>query len=114
VASEALSLGGQYTVRGFDQESVTGYKGGYWRSEMSYPQNLFKKIRIEPFVAYDIGQSDAPDYQKNKVTMSGATVGFRSAFANFSANAAYSTAVAVPEFLTKKQSLFIFDARMSF
>jgi hemolysin activation/secretion protein len=114
VASEALSIGGQYSVRGFDQESITGYKGGYWRSEISYPQTLFKKIRLEPFLAYDLGKSDAPDYQKNKVTMSGATFGFRSAFANFSANAAYSTAVAVPEFLTKKQSVFIFDARLSF
>ncbi len=114
VASEALSIGGQYSVRGFDQESVTGYKGGYWRSEISYPKTYWNKVRLEPYIAYDLGQSDAPDYQKNKMTMSGATIGFRSAFANFSANAAYSTAAAVPEFLTKKQSVFIFDARLSF
>lgn len=114
VASEALSLGGQYTIRGFDQESVSGYKGGYWRNEISYPKTLFSKIRVEPYIAYDAGQSDAPDYNKDKVTLSGATLGFRSAFANFSANAAYSTAVTVPEFLTKKQSVFIFDARLGF
>jgi hemolysin activation/secretion protein len=114
VASEALSIGGQYSVRGFDQESVTGYKGGYWRSEISYPKTFRNKIRLEPFVAYDLGQSDAPDYQQKKMTMSGTTLGFRSAVGNFSANAAYSTAVAVPEFLTKKQSVLIFDARLSF
>lgn len=114
VASEALSLGGQYSIRGFDQETVTGYKGGYLRNEISYPKTLWNKIRLEPFVAYDIGQSDAPDYNKDKMTLSGATIGFRSAFANFYANAAYSTALAVPEFLTKEQSVFMFDARMSF
>ena len=114
VASEALSLGGQYTVRGFDQESVTGYKGGYWRSEISYPQTFWNKIRLEPFVGYDIGQSDAPDYNQDKMTLSGATFGLRSVYANFYMNAVYSTALAVPEFLTKEQSVFMFDARVSF
>jgi len=114
VASEALSLGGQYTVRGFDQESLTGFKGGYWRSEVSLPKNYFGNFRIEPFIAYDLGKSDAPDFDKSTATLSGATFGLRNAFANFSANVAYSTALAVPEFFTKEQSVFIFDARMSF
>lgn len=114
VASEALSLGGQYSVRGFDQENITGYRGGYWRTEISLPRTFWKTIRLEPFLGYDLGQSDAPDYEKDKATLSGATFGFRSAFSNVSINAAYSTALAVPEFLTKKQSVFIFDARMSF
>lgn len=117
VASEALSLGGQYTIRGFEKESLTGYKGGYVRSEISYPQSFFNKIRFEPYVAYDFGQSDAPDYanyEKNKVSMSGGTIGFRSAYANVSVNASYSTALTVPEFFTKEQSVFLFDARIGF
>ena len=114
VASEALSLGGQYTVRGFDQESLTGFKGGYLRNELSVPKNYFGKVRLEPFIAYDIGRSDAPDYDTSNVTLSGATLGVRGGFANFSMNASYSSALSVPDFFTKKQSVFIFDARLSF
>lgn len=114
VASEALSLGGQYTVRGFDQESLTGFKGGYWRSEISWPKTFWQQLRLEPLIAYDIGQSDAPDYQENKATLSGVTTGLRIQYKNFAANASYSKALAVPQFFTKEQSLFIFDARMSF
>jgi hemolysin activation/secretion protein len=114
VASEALSLGGQYSIRGFDKESLTGFKGGYWRSEISLPKNYFGKVRLDPFIAYDLGKSDAPDYNQTSATLSGATLGIRCAFANFSANASYSTALTVPEFFTKEQSVFIFDARLSF
>lgn len=114
VASEALTLGGQYSIRGFDQESLTGFKGGFWRNEISWPKTFWKKIRIEPLLAYDIGQSDAPDYQKDKATLSGFSIGSRTYFKNFSANAIYSKALAVPDFFTKEQSAFIFDARMGF
>ncbi len=64
-------------------------------------------------MAYDIGQSDAPDYNKSHITLSGGTLGFRFALPSVTVNAAYSKALAVPEFLTKKQSVWIVDARLS-
>ena len=38
----------------------------------------------------------------------------RAHYKTFSANASYAKALAVPEFFTKEQSVFIFDARVSF
>lgn len=35
-ASERLSLGGQYSVRGFKEQSLTGNRGGYWRNELNW------------------------------------------------------------------------------
>ncbi|KOY60724.1 peptide transporter [Photorhabdus heterorhabditis] len=35
-SSERLSLGGQYSVRGFKEQYLTGNCGGYWRNELNW------------------------------------------------------------------------------
>lgn len=35
-ASERLSLGGQYSVRGFKKQNLMGNNGGYWRNELNW------------------------------------------------------------------------------
>jgi hemolysin activation/secretion protein len=35
-ASERLSLGGQYSVRGFKEQYLIGNNGGYWRNELNW------------------------------------------------------------------------------
>ncbi|WP_340617112.1 ShlB/FhaC/HecB family hemolysin secretion/activation protein [Xenorhabdus entomophaga] len=35
-ASERLSLGGQYSVRGFKEQNLIGNNGGYWRNELNW------------------------------------------------------------------------------
>lgn len=35
-ASEQLSVGGQYSVRGFKEQSLSGNRGGYWRNELTW------------------------------------------------------------------------------
>lgn len=35
-ASERLSLGGQYSVRGFKEQNLIGNNGGYWRHELNW------------------------------------------------------------------------------
>ncbi|KOY63303.1 peptide transporter [Photorhabdus heterorhabditis] len=35
-SSEHLSLGGQYSVRGFKEQYLTGNRGGYWRNELNW------------------------------------------------------------------------------
>ncbi len=114
VASEALSLGGRYTIRGFDHESVTGFKGGYWRNDIAAPLLVHEKIRIEPFLAYDIGQSDASGYSQHNVTLSGASVGLRCTTRSFYASATYSKALSIPSFLTQGQREVAVEMQMSF
>ncbi|MBD2798085.1 ShlB/FhaC/HecB family hemolysin secretion/activation protein [Xenorhabdus sp. 18] len=35
-ASERLSLGGQYSIRGFKEQNLIGNNGGYWRNELNW------------------------------------------------------------------------------
>ena len=35
-ASEQLSVGGQYSVRGFKEQYLSGNRGGYWRNELTW------------------------------------------------------------------------------
>lgn len=35
-AAERLSLGGQYSVRGFKEQALAGNRGGYWRNEINW------------------------------------------------------------------------------
>ncbi|CDG98385.1 ShlB/FhaC/HecB family hemolysin secretion/activation protein [Xenorhabdus bovienii] len=35
-ASERLSLGGQYSIRGFKEQNLVGNLGGYWRNEINW------------------------------------------------------------------------------
>jgi hemolysin activation/secretion protein len=43
-ASERLSLGGQYSVRGFKEENITGNRGGYWRNELNWKMITMPKL----------------------------------------------------------------------
>jgi hemolysin activation/secretion protein len=114
VASEALSLGGRYTVRGFDHESVTGFRGGYWRNDLSSSFFPTEQIRLEPFVALDVGHSDAPDYQQQSATLSGGSVGLRCAMRRFYAGVSYSKALSVPRFMARGQHELAAEMQMSF
>lgn len=35
-ASEQLSVGGQYSVRGYKEQYLSGNRGGYWRNELTW------------------------------------------------------------------------------
>lgn len=35
-ASERISVGGQYSVRGFKEQYLTGNRGAYWRNELNW------------------------------------------------------------------------------
>ncbi|MEX0631467.1 ShlB/FhaC/HecB family hemolysin secretion/activation protein [Serratia ureilytica] len=35
-AGERISIGGQYSVRGFKEQYLTGNRGAYWRNELNW------------------------------------------------------------------------------
>ncbi len=54
VPQDRFSVGGRYTVRGFDGEStLLAERGWYWRSELSTPLNLGVAGNAEAFVGLD-------------------------------------------------------------
>ncbi|HCL76100.1 MAG TPA: hypothetical protein DIC26_09590 [Pseudomonas sp.] len=59
--SERMSLGSPYTVRGFNEESISGDHGYYWRNELALTRPLAlsggQPALLRPFVAFDYGKA---------------------------------------------------------
>lgn len=69
-ASERLSVGGQYSVRGFKEHYLTGNRGAYWRNELNWQWTTL------PWVG-DVAITAAMDYgwvQPQKRLVDGGTV----------------------------------------
>jgi hemolysin activation/secretion protein len=58
--SEALLVGGIYTVRGFSQNSLSGERGFYWRNDISIPFNISPfngyGVSLRPYLGVDYGR----------------------------------------------------------
>ena len=76
---EQLSIGGAYSVRGFQKLGITGNRGWYTRNDLSFPMNEY----FSPYIAYDIGHVSS-DTSVQGGTLSSATVGLRSHYRAFS------------------------------
>lgn len=55
--SERIQLGSPYTVRGFNDESIAGDNGYYWRNELALTRVLTPSLLVRPFVAVDYGKA---------------------------------------------------------
>ena len=55
--SEKISMGDEYTVRGYKGDSISGDKGYYVKNELSYNLNIPKIGSISPYIGYDFGES---------------------------------------------------------
>ncbi|WP_434990772.1 ShlB/FhaC/HecB family hemolysin secretion/activation protein [Xanthomonas melonis] len=56
LGSEFLTIGGRYSVRGFDGEANLGAeKGAYWRNTLSFP---IQRIGLTPYLGLDAGRID--------------------------------------------------------
>lgn len=73
--SEFISVGGRYTVNGFDGEvPLGGSRGGYWRNSISWMAHR----AIAPYAGIDIGHIERDDRQGiGGGTLSGAHLGAR-------------------------------------
>jgi hemolysin activation/secretion protein len=104
IASEALSIGGRYTVRGIEGESLFGYRGGYWRNELTHTHYFINRGRLDTFIGLDLGASDTPELaEKGTELLAGAASGMRYINRGFSMDVAYSQALRAPGFLQGDQ-----------
>ncbi|MCF5945833.1 ShlB/FhaC/HecB family hemolysin secretion/activation protein, partial [Xanthomonas perforans] len=56
LGSEFVTIGGRYSVRGFDGEATLGAeKGAYWRNTLSFP---VQQIGLTPYLGLDAGRID--------------------------------------------------------
>ena len=55
--SEKISMGDEYTVRGYKGDSIAGDRGYYVKNELSYNLNIPKIGSISPYIGYDFGET---------------------------------------------------------
>jgi len=93
--SEQTSIGGLFTVRGYDGVSIAGDRGVIWRNELSssfvIPRTENVIGRLLPYVAVDVGRIFGREGQRSG-TLAGLAVGLRAVGARVS----FDIAVAQP------------------
>lgn len=57
VSDQNISIGDEYSVRGFKEDSISGNNGGYISNTVKFPFyiNKFSGVSIVPFAGYDVG-----------------------------------------------------------
>lgn len=76
LGSEFITLGGRYSVRGFDGESTLGAERGvYWRNTFSVP---LQRLGVVPYAGIDAGRIGGPSAQGlDGRSLAGAVAGIR-------------------------------------
>lgn len=117
LASEGLSVGGRYSVRGVAETSLFGYKGAYIRNDLTLPlSGSFLMFSQNSFYAgLDAGMTNLPEFEDKAADwVSGAIVGFRFAAEHTSFHFSYARTVRVPDFLPAKQQEMEVSIRLNF
>ncbi|ALR74821.1 ShlB/FhaC/HecB family hemolysin secretion/activation protein [[Enterobacter] lignolyticus] len=99
--SERVTLGGESSVRGFKEQSISGDNGGYWRNELNWALFTLPVIgQISSVAALDGGwlQSDPLD-SRSSGTLWGAAVGVSTANRWVSTQFTVGTPLAYPDWL---------------
>ena len=106
--SEQISIGGLYTVRGFDGTSIAGDRGAYWRNEFTTllpafadPQLARVFGRLQPYVGIDIGHIYGREAQPGG-TLAGAVIGLRGVAGQFGFDVGYGAPLKVPPWVDQR------------
>lgn len=106
--SEQILVGGIYSVRGFDETSLSGDHGLIWRNELSVrqPFHLSASIHglLRPFIAVDYGRTRMrePDTGVPEGTLVGGAVGIDVINGPFALQLFNSRPIHVPGFMTRE------------
>lgn len=103
--SEQISIGGLYTVRGFDGTSIAGDRGLYWRNEFSTllpasddPRAARIFGRLQPYIGLDVGHVFGREGQPGG-TLAGAVLGVRALAGQVSFDFGYGVPLHVTDWL---------------
>lgn len=72
---ERLSIGGQYSVRGYHEQSLSGNRGGYWRNEINKDIANTAIGQLRFIGALDYGFISSDKYDVEHSTLAGGAVG---------------------------------------
>ena len=120
--TERIGVGGQYSVRGFREDTLSADTGGYWRNELALQVKgqdwgVLDPVlgTLEPYAALDWGwvKKDRSETEE-KGTMSGAALGLRNKAKYFDFDIFYARGLAAPRFISKENHELHFSAKLVF
>ncbi len=112
-SAEKVSIGDQYTVRGFKEDSISGDNGFYFQNELTFNSPIFLP-KWYLFFAYDYGwvqdkvksESDLKDGEDD---LAGKAVGLRFYGEKINFNIVYSKAISSANHIEKPKKEIYFD-----
>jgi len=112
--SDRMSIGGPYSVRGFQAEGVSGNSGYYVRNELSYNRSydLFNGVNNSLFLALD-GGAIKPDESSFKGKLLGYSFGTKLQSNNLEASIHYSIPIYKKD-ISKSENFFGISLRATF
>lgn len=77
-SAEQISIGGAYSIRGFQTQNIAGSSGWYCRNDVSFQT----APNLSPYIAYDIGHIKSAE-DTSGGTLSSATIGLHARYGAF-------------------------------
>lgn len=118
LVSEGVNVGGRYSVRGFSQGGLSGFRGGYLRTDLysALPWQLPFGLNAQLHLGVDVGASNAPKFaaRKHSEWVSGAIVGLQFYYRSLSLNFSYARALHSPDYLNAQEQEIDFSLRLGF
>ncbi|WDE08487.1 ShlB/FhaC/HecB family hemolysin secretion/activation protein [Thalassomonas viridans] len=117
LASEGLSVGGRYSVRGISGGSLFGYRGGYLRNDFYLPleTGLAFLPGLTMFFGLDAGTTNLPEYEdRNSDWVAGSVIGAQARIFGLNLSLSYARALRVPDFLDVQEQELDLTVRYNF
>jgi hemolysin activation/secretion protein len=110
--SEALLIGGPYTVRGFSSNSLSGESGYYWRNDVSLPVHIspiagfVSSLRV--YMGLDHGRVINNSINVPEGSLTGATIGVTVSIASLNIDVYTSKALNNPSYMSDESYISYF------
>ncbi|MCY7294602.1 ShlB/FhaC/HecB family hemolysin secretion/activation protein [Alteromonas sp. a30] len=116
--SEGVNVGGRYSVRGFSQGGLAGFRGGYLRTDFhtGLPWQLPLGMNAQVHLGLDLGASNAPNFaaRQHSDWVAGAIIGLQLYYQTLSFNFSYARALHSPDYLGAQEQEIDFSLRLGF
>lgn len=112
---ERLSLGGEASVRGFKEQSISGDTGGYLRNEVSWHgQSPAWLGQWRTWLALDMGRVDLGNQQDSWRSLVGTAAGWEQRYQHFTANISIGFPISAPGWLNPDPWVLYYRASVTF
>nr|WP_307720213.1 ShlB/FhaC/HecB family hemolysin secretion/activation protein [Raoultella planticola] len=113
-ASEQLSVGGQYSVRGFKEQYLSGNRGGYWRNELTWQWMTIPGVgTLSATGALDAGHVVSQKGITDGGTLAGTSLGLELAGRWLSQSLTFAIPLSYPDRLNPDKQVVYWQATVS-